>query len=79
MRTTLYAAGLVVTLVCIGCGQGVKDQPEAGATPAATAASGQQQPADAPDLAKEGFDAGDSEALQPSQGDEGGTSSDGGS
>ena len=68
MPRTLCAAVLVLMLVCVGCGRGVGDQPTAEATPAATSGIG-QQPTDSPNLAKEGFDAGDSKSLEPSQGD----------
>jgi PBP1b-binding outer membrane lipoprotein LpoB len=77
MPRTLCAAVLVLAVVCVGCGGGVGDQPAAEATPVATTEVG-QQPTDSPDLAKEGFDAGESETLEPSQEGEGGSAPDNG-
>jgi hypothetical protein len=69
MRSALCAVVLVLAVAGVGCGQKAANEPAAQATPAATSGAG-QQPADSPDLANEGFDAGDSEELEPAQGAE---------
>lgn len=78
MRSSLCAVVLILAVVGVGCGQRGADQPAGPETPAATSGA-DQQPADSPDLAKEGFDAGDSEELEPAQGTEVDTAPDEGS
>lgn len=70
MHRTLCAAILVLGVICIGCGRGAGERTSDEAAPAPTVTAEQQPADDSPDLAKEGFDAGEGEELQPNQGAE---------